>query len=130
MTNPDTFIVLVTAEAVWKDVGWGMIVFLAALSTIDPNLYEAAAADGAGRWRRLWHITLPGLRPVIVLLLILRLGDALTVGFEQFLLQRDAVGRRGRRGARHLRLLQRHRHQQLRLRRGGRPVQGRASGWC
>ncbi|MEJ3750289.1 ABC transporter permease subunit [Actinomycetes bacterium KLBMP 9797] len=93
MTNPDTFIVLVTAEAVWKDVGWGMIVFLAALSTIDPNLYEQSAVDGAGRWRRLWHITLPGLRPVIVLLLILRLGDALSVGFEQFILQRDAVGR-------------------------------------
>lgn len=93
MTNPDTFIILVTAEAVWKDVGWGTIVFLAALSTIDPNLYEASAVDGAGRWRRLWHVTLPGLRPVIVLLLILRLGDALSVGFEQFLLQRDAVGR-------------------------------------
>ncbi|GAA3754752.1 ABC transporter permease [Micromonospora maritima] len=93
MTDPDTFIVLVTVEAVWKDVGWGTIVFLAALSTIDQSLYEAAAADGAGRWRRLWHITLPGLRPVIVLLLILRLGDALSVGFEQFLLQRDAVGR-------------------------------------
>jgi putative aldouronate transport system permease protein len=93
MTNPDTFIVLVTAESVWKDVGWGTIVFLAALSTIDPNLYEASAVDGAGRWRRMWHITLPGLRPVIVLLLILRLGDALSVGFEQFLLQRDAVGR-------------------------------------
>ncbi|HEY3593964.1 MAG TPA: ABC transporter permease subunit, partial [Polyangiaceae bacterium] len=54
---------------------------------------EAAASDGAGRLRRLWHITLPGLRPVIILLLILRLGDALNVGFEQFLLQRDAVGR-------------------------------------
>jgi len=93
MINPDTFIILVSSEAVWKDVGWGTIVFLAALSTIDPNLYEAAAADGAGRFRRLWHITLPGLRPVIVLLLILRLGDALSVGFEQFLLQRDAVGR-------------------------------------
>jgi putative aldouronate transport system permease protein len=93
MSNPDTFIVLVTAEAVWKDVGWGTIVFLAALSTIDTDLYEASAVDGAGRWRRMWHITLPGLRPVIVLLLILRLGDALTVGFEQFMLQRDAVGR-------------------------------------
>ncbi|MEV0428070.1 ABC transporter permease subunit [Micromonospora sp. NPDC050495] len=93
MTNPDTFIVLVTGEAVWKDLGWGAIVFLAALAAIDPNLYEAAAADGAGRWRRLWHITLPGLRPVIVLLLIMRLGDALSVGFEQFILQRDAVGR-------------------------------------
>jgi putative aldouronate transport system permease protein len=93
MSNPDTFIVLVTAEAVWKDVGWGTIVFLAALSAIDPTLYEAAAADGAGRWRRLWHITLPGLRPVILLLLILRLGDALSVGFEQYILQREAVGR-------------------------------------
>jgi len=93
MTNPDTFIVLVTAEAVWKDIGWGTIVFLAALSTVDQEQYEAAAVDGAGRWRRLWHITLPALRPVIVLLLILRLGDALTVGFEQFILQRDAVGR-------------------------------------
>jgi len=93
MTNPETFIVLVTAEGVWKDAGWGTIVFLAALSTIDPHLYEAAAADGAGRWRRMWHITLPGLRPVILLLLILRLGDALSVGFEQYILQRDAVGR-------------------------------------
>ncbi|WP_433828711.1 ABC transporter permease [Actinoplanes sp. CA-015351] len=93
MTDPDTFLFLITAQALWKDAGWGMIVFLAALAAIDTNLYEAAAADGAGRWRRLWHITLPGLRPVIVLLLILRLGDALNVGFEQFVLQREAVGR-------------------------------------
>ena len=94
MSNPDTFILLVTSESVWKDIGWGAIVFLAALAAIDTNLYEAAAADGAGRGRRFWHITLPGLRPVIVLLLILRLGDALSVGFEQFILQRDAVGSR------------------------------------
>jgi putative aldouronate transport system permease protein len=93
MSNPDGFIILVTAEGIWKDVGWGAIVFLAALAGIDQNLYEAAAADGAGRWRRMWHITLPGLRPVILLLLILRLGDALSVGFEQYILQRDAVGR-------------------------------------
>ena len=92
MTNSDTFIALVTMQAVWKDGGWGTIIFLAALSTVNPNLYEAAAVDGAGRLRRTWHITLPALRPVIVLLLILRLGDALTVGFEQILLQRDAVG--------------------------------------
>ncbi len=92
MSNPDTFILLVTSQAVWKDIGWGAIVFLAALAAIDQNLYEAAAADGAGRWRRLWHITLPGLRPLIILLLILRLGDALSVGFEQYVLQRDMVG--------------------------------------
>lgn len=92
MTNPDTFLVLVTAQSVWKDAGWGMIIFLAALSTVDPTQYEAAALDGAGRWRRIWHVTLPAIRPTIILLLILRLGDALTVGFEQLLLQRDAVG--------------------------------------
>jgi putative aldouronate transport system permease protein len=93
MTNPGTFILLVTSESVWKDAGWGTIIFLAALAAINQNLYEAAAVDGAGRWRRMWHITLPGIRPVIILLLILRLGDALNVGFEQFFLQRDAVGR-------------------------------------
>ncbi|SDH83300.1 ABC transporter permease [Nonomuraea jiangxiensis] len=92
MTNSDTFLLLITSQTIWKDAGWGAIIFLAALSTIDPNLYEAAAVDGARRWRRMWHITLPGLRPVIVLLLILRLGDALNVGFEQFMLQRSAVG--------------------------------------
>ncbi|WP_347042808.1 ABC transporter permease [Brachybacterium nesterenkovii] len=92
MTNPDTFLLLVTSQQVWKDAGWGMIIFLAALSTIDPSLYEAAAVDGAGPWRRMRHITLPALRPTIILLLILRLGDALTVGFEQLILQRGAVG--------------------------------------
>jgi putative aldouronate transport system permease protein len=93
MTNPDTFKYLVTAQAIWKEAGWGIIIFLAALAAIDQNLYEAAAADGAGRWRRLWHITLPGMRGVIILLLVLRLGNALTVGFEQMLIQRQAVGR-------------------------------------
>lgn len=92
MTNPDTFLILITSQAVWKDAGWGIIIFLAALSTVDPALYEASVVDGASRWRRMWHITLPALRPVIILLLILRLGDALTVGFEQLILQRGAVG--------------------------------------
>lgn len=92
MTNPDTFALLVSAQVIWKEAGWGIIVFLAALAAINTDLYEAAAADGAGRWRRLWHITLPGLRGVIVLMLVLRLGNALTVGFEQFLIQRNAVG--------------------------------------
>jgi putative aldouronate transport system permease protein len=92
MTNPRTFIFLVTSQAVWKDAGWGTIIFLAALSTVDVNLYEAAAVDGASRWRMLRHVTLAALRPVVILLLILRLGDALTVGFEQYLLQHDAVG--------------------------------------
>jgi putative aldouronate transport system permease protein len=92
MTDPNTFKLLVTSQAVWKEAGWGLIVFLAALAAIDPTLYEAAAADGAGRWRRMWHITLPGMKGVIILMLVLRLGNALTVGFEQMLIQRDAVG--------------------------------------
>ncbi|MGW0817175.1 ABC transporter permease [Streptomyces viridiviolaceus] len=92
MTDPETFKFLITAQSVWKDAGWGIIVFLAALASVSPDLYEAAAMDGAGRWRRMWHVTLPALRPVIALLLVLRVGDALTVGFEQILLQRDAVG--------------------------------------
>jgi putative aldouronate transport system permease protein len=92
MTNPHTFVLLVTSQAIWKEAGWGIIVFLAALATINTDLYEAAAADGAGPYRRIWHITLPGLRGVIMLLLVLRLGNALTVGFEQFLIQREAVG--------------------------------------
>ncbi|MFH9675569.1 ABC transporter permease [Streptomyces sp. NPDC017405] len=92
MTDPSVFKYLVTAQTVWKDAGWGIIVFLAALAAVSDDLYEAAAMDGAGRWRRMWHITLPALRPVIALLLVLRVGDALSVGFEQFLLQRQAVG--------------------------------------
>ncbi|MGV9282232.1 ABC transporter permease [Streptomyces sp. NPDC003730] len=92
MTDPATFKFLITAQSVWKDAGWGIIVFLAALASVSPDLYEAAAMDGASRWRRMWHVTLPALRPVVALLLVLRVGDALTVGFEQILLQRDAVG--------------------------------------
>lgn len=90
--NPDAFRPLVVAQVIWKDAGWGTIIFLAALSQVDEQQYEAAAIDGAGPWRRFWHITLPAIRPVIVLLLIMRLGDVLSVGFEQMLLQRDAVG--------------------------------------
>jgi putative aldouronate transport system permease protein len=92
MNNPDTFSLLVTAEVIWKDTGWGTIMFLAALVAVDQNLYEAAAVDGGGKWRRLWHVTLPGIRPILIMLFILRLGDILSVGFEQILLQRKFVG--------------------------------------
>jgi putative aldouronate transport system permease protein len=92
VNNPDAFLALITGQVLWKDAGWATILFLAALSRIDTTLYEASAVDGASRWRQLWHITLPGLRSLIVLLLILRLGDSLTVGFEQLVLQQQAVG--------------------------------------
>ncbi|ACU73797.1 binding-protein-dependent transport systems inner membrane component [Catenulispora acidiphila DSM 44928] len=92
MSSGSAFKYLVTFESVWKEAGWGIIVFLAALAAIDPALYESAAVDGASRWRRMWHITLPGMRGMIVLMLVLRLGNALNVGFEQMLIQRQAVG--------------------------------------
>jgi putative aldouronate transport system permease protein len=90
--NPDLYKPLVVGQLIWKECGWGTIIFLAALSQVDDQLYESSALDGAGWWRRLWHVTLPGIRPVIVLLLVLRLGEFLDVGFEQFFLQRQAVG--------------------------------------
>lgn len=92
MSNPDLFPALVTAQVIWKDTGWGTIIFFAALTTIPDELYESAAMDGAGAWRRTWHVTLPGLVPVISLLLVLRLGDVLSVGFEQIYLQYNSVG--------------------------------------
>jgi putative aldouronate transport system permease protein len=90
--NAELFKVLLTSQVIWKDTGWAAILFLAALSQIDASLYEAAGVDGASRLRQLWHITLPGLKSIIVLLFILRLGDALTVGFEQIVLQQGPVG--------------------------------------
>ncbi len=72
---------------VWKNVGWNTIIYLAAITTIDPTQYEAAEMDGASRLQRMWHITLPGIKPVIVILLIMNLGHILESGFEpQYLL--------------------------------------------
>ena len=91
--NSELFHVLLTSQIIWKDTGWATILFLAVLSQIDRALYEASAVDGATRMRQLWHVTLPGLRGIIILLFILRLGDSLTVGFEQIILQQNLVGR-------------------------------------
>lgn len=68
---------------VWKDFGYGTVVYLASLSGIDPTLYEAASIDGAGYWKRMVHITLPGLRMIIVLMMVLNLGGILNAGFDQ-----------------------------------------------
>lgn len=90
--NADGFIALITSQVIWKDTGWATIIFLAALANIDTELYEASNVDGASRWQQMWHITLPSLRGIIILLLILKLGDSLSVGFEQIILQQGAVG--------------------------------------
>ncbi|MDF2663005.1 MAG: sugar transporter permease, partial [Paenibacillus sp.] len=65
------------------EFGFSTIVYLAAISSIDPSLYESAVIDGAGHWRRTWHVTLPGIRPIVVLLMTLSLGQILNAGFEQ-----------------------------------------------
>ncbi|RAV10827.1 sugar ABC transporter permease [Paenibacillus contaminans] len=87
------FRTLITAEVIWKETGWGTIIFLAALAGVDPQMYEAARIDGASRFRQLWHITLPSIRNVIVILLILRLGTFLDNGFEQIYLMLNALNR-------------------------------------
>ncbi|MGP9707447.1 ABC transporter permease [Brachybacterium sp. AOP24-D1-21] len=90
--SSDLFKLLLTSQIIWKDTGWATILFLAALSQISAELYEAASVDGASPLRQIWHVTLPGIRGIVILLLILRLGDALTVGFEQIILQQGPVG--------------------------------------
>jgi putative aldouronate transport system permease protein len=92
MANPALFKPLVVLQLMWKETGWGTIIILAALTRIEISLYEAASIDGANARQRLWHITLPGIRSVIILLLILRLATTLNTGFEQMFLQRNAVG--------------------------------------
>jgi putative aldouronate transport system permease protein len=86
LTDPNWFAPLVVLEVVWKEAGWGTVIFLAALAGIDPQLYEASLLDGATRWQRIRDITIPGLRGVIAILLILRLGSVLDTGFEQIFL--------------------------------------------
>ena len=71
---------------IWKGVGWGAIIYIAAISTINPELYQAASVDGAGRMRKLWHITLTGIKPTIIIMLILTVGSIIPSGFEQVML--------------------------------------------
>lgn len=91
LTTPEWFRSLLVTQSIWKEAGWGTIIFLAALSGVDTQLYEAAIVDGAGRWRQLWHITLPAIRSTIFILLILRLGNILDVGFEHIFLMLNST---------------------------------------
>ncbi|WP_312883232.1 ABC transporter permease [Paenibacillus germinis] len=84
--DPTYFRSVLIISHVWQTIGWGSILYLAAMTGIDPGLYEAAKMDGAGRTRQAWHITLPGIAPVIVILLILSIGGLLNAGFEKVLL--------------------------------------------
>ncbi|WP_168123931.1 sugar ABC transporter permease [Paenibacillus sp. HB172176] len=80
-------------QVIWREAGWGTIIYLAAIASVDPQLYEAARMDGAGRARQVWHITLPAIRSVIIILLILKIGDVLELGFEHVYLLLNAMNR-------------------------------------
>jgi putative aldouronate transport system permease protein len=80
---PEYFRTLLISSGIWKEMGWSTIIFLAALAGISPSYYEAAKIDGAGRWKQFVYVTLPGLLPAIVILLLLKIGSVLDVGFEQ-----------------------------------------------
>jgi putative aldouronate transport system permease protein len=74
---------IVTASAIWKEMGWNAIIYLAALTAVNPSLYEAASIDGAGKWKQLTHITLPALAPTIMILFLIKIGNFMELGFEQ-----------------------------------------------
>ncbi|MGN7383584.1 ABC transporter permease [Paenibacillus sp. SAFN-117] len=85
LTEPKYFLGVVIGAGIWKEIGWSMIIYLAAMTSINPNLYEAAMVDGAGRWRRMWSITLPSLMPTIIILFLLRIGHLMDANVEQVL---------------------------------------------
>ena len=93
MTDPNLFRGMIIGQTIWKETGWGTIIFLAALTNVDTQLYEAAMVDGAGRLRRLWHITLPAIRSTIVLMLILRMGSMLDTGYDHLILMANSLNR-------------------------------------
>lgn len=93
LSSPGSFRPLIIVQMMWKEMGWGTIIFLAALAGVDTEQYEASIVDGAGRLRRMWHITLPAIRTTIVILLILRLGNFLDTGFEQIYLMTNSLNR-------------------------------------
>ncbi len=86
LTDPKYFVGIYTISGIWQNLGWSSIIYISALSSIDQELYEAAAIDGASRWKQTLHITLPGLLPTISILLIMQVGSMLTVGFEKVML--------------------------------------------
>ncbi|MBA2938608.1 sugar ABC transporter permease [Paenibacillus sp. CGMCC 1.16610] len=87
-----TWIGIYIGSGIWKDAGWGAIIYLAALTSIDQSLYEAANIDGANKWQQMLRITLPGILPTIIIMLILKIGHLMEVGFDQvYVLQNDAV---------------------------------------
>jgi len=86
LQNPNMFVPIYVASSIWQTVGWSSIIYLAALTSVDQELYEAAAIDGANRWKQTLHITIPAILPTIIIMFIMRTGSILSVGSEKILL--------------------------------------------
>lgn len=93
LTSPDWTRTVYISQVIWKELGWSTIIYLAAITAVDTQLYEAAEMDGAGRLRKTWHVTLPAIRPVIITLLILKIGSTLDLGFEHMYLLLNSLNR-------------------------------------
>lgn len=91
MTNPRWFKSIFVWSNQWQNLGWGAIIYLAALAGVDPQLHESAKVDGATRLQRIWHINIPGILPTIVILLILNMGSMMSIGFEKILLMQNPL---------------------------------------
>lgn len=89
LSKSSTFWGLIVGQDIWREAGYGTIIYLAALAGVDQEMYEAARVDGAGRWRLMWHITLPAIKGTIIMMLILRVGGLLNTGYEQIFLMRN-----------------------------------------
>lgn len=91
LQESEWFRTIYISSEVWQHVGWGSIIFLAAMTALDPQLYEAARMDGAGRLRQIWHVTLPGIAPTVVIMFILQVGQVLEIGFDKVFLLSNAA---------------------------------------
>ena len=89
LTSGKYFWGLIVGQDIWKETGYGTIIYLAALAGVDQEMYEAARVDGAGRWQMMWNITLPAIKSTVIIMLILRVGSILNTGYEQIFLMRN-----------------------------------------
>ncbi|MCC3379981.1 ABC transporter permease [Paenibacillus farraposensis] len=93
LTSPEWLRTVYMGQVIWKELGWSTIIYLSAITVVDTQLYEAAEMDGASRLRKTWHVTLPAIRPVIITLLILKIGSTLDLGFEHMYLLLNSLNR-------------------------------------
>ena len=91
LQNPKYYRTIYVVSGIWQQIGWGSIVYLSALAGVDSQLYEAAAIDGAGKWKQMIHVTLPGIAPTVIIMLIMRIGQLMSMGYQKTILLYNAA---------------------------------------